>query len=147
MIKVTIFQVSLAFDSDGSIKVIKICSKQTNFIYFLWDPGSHLCKKLNGCVILYVNFDLVFNLYTVHGVLYNICKISTKFHMQCILFTLASESSCILYLLHILHILNMLQKHFFCENVLVKIYFNKRMSVVTFRILNCDILPVVLFSF
>ena len=41
----------------------------------------------------------------------------------------------------------MLQKHFFCENVLVKIYFNKRMSVVTFRILNCDILPVVLSFF
>ena len=110
--KLPYLQVSLAFDSDGSIKVIKICSKQTNFIYFLWDPGSHLCKKLNACVISYVNFDLVFNLYTVHGVLYNICKISTKLNMQCILFTLASESSCILYLLHILHILNMLRKHF-----------------------------------
>ena len=106
--KLPYLQVSLASDSDGSIKVIKICTKYTNLIYFLWDPGSHLCKNTE-CMC---HFDLVFNLYTVHGVLYNICKISTKFHMQCILFTLASESSCILYLLHILHILNMLRKHF-----------------------------------
>ena len=82
----------------------------------------------------------------MHGVLYNICEISSKFYTQCILFTHASESSCILYLLRILHILNMLQVLF--VTILVKIYFcvkNKEMSVVTFLILDCDILPMALF--
>ena len=73
----------------------------------------------------------------MHGVLYNICKISTKLNMQCILFTLASESSCIHYLLHILHILNMLQKHFF-----VKMYWLRFISSVRSSYSHPDLLLI-----
>ena len=138
MIKVTIFQVSLAFDSDGAIKVIKIFSKQTNLIYFLWDPGSHLCKKLNICVnherssgkqqrlflfvILYANFDLVSNLIQCMA----FCTTSVKLAQSFICNAFCShqlQNPHVYSICSIYSIYSICYKSTFCENIWVKNYF------------------------